>query len=114
VAVVLSEVMPEIAPPSDTEYIKHISIKSELLSAFWGREMRLGAHVLLPHGFDAHPEARFPLMLNHGHFPHDFSGFSPDPPSPDEAPEYSARFGVDGYNLVEQQVRPCSRTPCCR
>ena len=63
VPVLLSEIMPPIAPPADTEYIKHISIKSELLSAFWGREMRLGAHILLPHGFEQHPEARYPYTV---------------------------------------------------
>jgi hypothetical protein len=97
VSVVLSEVMPDIEPPVDTAFIKHISVKSELLSRFWGREMRLGAHVLLPYCFEDHPEARFPLMLFHGHYPHDFRGFEPEPPSPDEAPVYEPRFGVDGY-----------------
>ena len=29
--------------------------------------MHLGAHVLLPDGFDNHPEAKFPLMI-FGHF----------------------------------------------
>ena len=31
--------------------------------------MFLGAHVLLPEGFDTHPNARYPLIINHGHFP---------------------------------------------
>ena len=70
----LDQVISPIEPPADNEYVKHISIKSELLSEFWGREMRLGAHVLLPHGFDEHPEARYPLMVFHGHFPADFGG----------------------------------------
>ena len=43
-------------------------------------------------------------MLNHGHFPHDFDGFRPEPPDQDAEPIYAARFGVEGYNLVEQQV----------
>jgi hypothetical protein len=45
--------------------------------------MELGAHVLLPHGFDEHPEARYPLMIFHGHFPSDFGGFRTEPPDPD-------------------------------
>ena len=61
--------MPDIAPKADTEFVKHIRIRSELLSKFWGRDMYLGAHILVPKGFDAHPQARFPLMVNHGHFP---------------------------------------------
>ena len=36
---------------------------------FWGKPIYLGAHVLLPEGFDAHPDARYPLVIDHGHFP---------------------------------------------
>ena len=49
----------------DTQYVKHMRVASPLLSAFWGREMWLGAIVLLPEGFDEHPEARYPLMIHH-------------------------------------------------
>ena len=101
--IVLDHVIPPIEVPQDTEYIKHVRIQSDLLSAFWGRPMYLGAHVLLPQGFDEHPEARYPLAVFHGHFPRDFGGFRPEPPDPDLQPEYSARFGVQGYNLIQQQ-----------
>ena len=100
---VLDQVIPPIEPPADTKYIRHIRIKSELLSAFWGRPMHLGAHILLPEGFDEHPEARYPIAIFHGHFPSDFGGFRPEPPDPDLEPEYSERFGVEGYNLIQQQ-----------
>lgn len=70
--IVLDQVIPPITEPEDTQWIKHIQFKSEKLSAFWGRDMYLGAHVLLPKGFDEHPEARYPLMVFHGHFPSDF------------------------------------------
>jgi hypothetical protein len=69
VPIVLDRVMPEIPDPPETEWVKHVKITSERLSAFWGRPMELGAHVLLPKGFDEHPEARYPLMVFHGHFP---------------------------------------------
>ena len=45
--------------------MKHMRVVSPLLSAFWGREMWLGAIVLLPEGFDEHPDARYPLMIHH-------------------------------------------------
>ena len=45
--------------------MKHMRVASPLLSAFWGREMWLGAIVLLPEGFDEHPDARYPLMIHH-------------------------------------------------
>ena len=81
---VLDQEIPPIVPPEDTEYIRHITIQSDLLTEFWGRPMMLGAHVLLPHGFDEHPEARYPLMIFHGHFPNDFGGFRAElHPTPD-------------------------------
>ena len=65
--------------------------------------MELGAHVLLPEGFDAHPEARYPLMVFHGHFPRDFGGFRTEPPDPGLEPDYSERFHLEGYNKIMQQ-----------
>jgi hypothetical protein len=103
IAVALEEAMPPIEPPRDTKYIRHIRIQSRLLSEFWGRPVYLGAHVLLPHGFDEHPEARYPLMVFHGHFPHDFDGFRTEPPDPDLKPDYSERFRLHGYNRIQQQ-----------
>ena len=101
--IVLNKVIPEIEEPKDTEWIKHIKIKSELLSEFWGRDMYLGAHVLLPKGFDEHSEAKYPLMIFHGHFPSDFGGFRTTPPDSILKPEYSDRFNVQGINIIEQQ-----------
>ena len=101
--IVLDQVIPEIIPPEDTKWIKHIKMKSDLLSEFWGRDMYLGAHVLLPKGFDEHPEAKYPLMVFHGHFPSDFGGFRTTPPDENLEPVYSARFDVNGYNIIQQQ-----------
>ncbi|MDT0540490.1 alpha/beta hydrolase-fold protein [Croceitalea sp. P059] len=99
----MDKVIPPIEEVKDTEWIKHIKIKSEKLSEFWGRDMYLGAHILLPKGFKEHPEAEYPLMVFQGHFPSDFGGFRTTPPNPDTKPEYSARFDVEGYNIVQQQ-----------
>jgi hypothetical protein len=92
-----------ISPRADTPYIKHIRIKSEMLSRFWGRPVYLGAHILLPEGFDSHPNARYPLMVFHGHFPNDISNFRTTPPDPDLKPDYSERFHLAGYNRIQQQ-----------
>ncbi|HSR52650.1 MAG TPA: alpha/beta hydrolase-fold protein [Acidobacteriota bacterium] len=100
----LDQKIPPIADPEDTEWIKHVKIKSQRLSEFWGRDIYLGAHVLLPKGFEEHPEARYPLVINHGHFPYDFGGFRTEPPDPDLEPQYSQRFGVEGYNRIVQQA----------
>ncbi len=99
----IDQVNPPIAAAEDTKYIKHIRIKSQLLSDFWGRDMHLGAHVLVPHGFDEKPDARYPLMVFHGHFPDDFGGFRTTPPDPNLKADYSTRFSLAGYNIIQQQ-----------
>jgi hypothetical protein len=99
----LNQVIPPIAPPKDTKYIKHVRMQSKLLSDFWGRPMHLGANILLPEGFDSHPNARYPLVIFHGHFPSDFGGFRETPPDPTLKPEFSERFKIDGYNKIVQE-----------
>ena len=101
--ILLNNIIPEIEPPVDTKWIKHIKMKSNLLSEFWGRDIYLGAHILLPKGFEEHPEAKYPLMVFQGHFPSDFGGFRTTPPDTNMKPEYSDRFQVDGYNVMQQQ-----------
>lgn len=101
--IVMDQKIAPIEEPEDTEWIKHIKLKSDLLSEFWGRDMYLGAHVLLPKGWEDHPEAKYPLMVFHGHYPSDFGGFRTTPPDPDLEPDYSARFNVSGYNIIQQQ-----------
>jgi len=103
IAITLDQVIPPIEQPEDTKYIKHVKIQSGLLTEFWGRPMHLGAHVLLPEGFDENPDARYPLAVFHGHFPADFGGFRTEPPDPDVECVYSARFDVDCYNRIQQQ-----------
>lgn len=103
IALVLTEEIPPIPPPADTKFVKHIRLQSQRLSKFWGCPIYLGAHVLLPTGFDAHPDARYPLMVFHGHFPADLSGFRTEQPDPDLKPDYNERFRIHGYNRIQQQ-----------
>jgi hypothetical protein len=103
VRIVLDREIPPIAPPKDTRYIRHERIPSKLLTDFWGRPMHLGACLLLPEGFDEHPEARYPLVIFHGHFPHTFGGFREEPPDPALEPDYSERFRLEGYNRIQQE-----------
>src|SRR5687767_1505231 len=101
--ITLDKVIPPIEPPKDTKYIKHVKMESKLLSKFWGRPMHLGANVLLPQGFDTHPNARYPLVIFHGHFPATFGGFRETPPDSNLKPEYSDRFKIQGYNKIVQE-----------
>jgi hypothetical protein len=99
----LDQEVPAVTRKQDTEFVHHIRIKSELLSKFWGRDMYLGAHVLLPKGFDQHPDAHYPVMVFHGHYPDDISEFSTTPPNPNLKPDYSERFHLAGYNRIQEQ-----------
>jgi len=81
VQLVMDQAVPPIPEPEDTEWVKHVKIQSDLLTQFWGRPMYLGAYVLLPHGFDENPQARYPLVISHGHFPSGFPEFRPEAPT---------------------------------
>lgn len=56
----------------DTEFLKHVKIRSKKLSKFWNRDMYVGANVLLPAGYDAKDtQTRYPVIYNQGHWPAD-------------------------------------------
>ena len=78
IALVLDREIPPVADfaAKQTKYVKYLKLRSERLSKFWGRDVELGAWVLLPEGFDSHPGARYPVVVNHGHFPAEQAGFS--------------------------------------
>jgi len=69
IGITLNRKIPPIDPPADTQYVKHIKFKSDILSKWWGHDISLGAIVVLPEGFDAHPDARYPIAYDQGHFP---------------------------------------------
>ena len=57
--------------PPDTAHVKHIKIKSKLLSTFWGQPMYIGANILLPRGYDDHANRKvhYPAIWQQTHFP---------------------------------------------
>ena len=90
--------------PTDNKWVKHIRIQSELLTKFWGRPTYLGAVVLLPDGFDEHPRASYPLIVEQDHYHRDLFlpvGFRTQPPTPDmkgeerEYAQYNYKFFQD-------------------
>jgi hypothetical protein len=60
--------IPPVEIPEDTEWIKHIKFQSKLLSEFWGHPIFIGAIVLLPKGYDSHPDVYYPVHYIQGHF----------------------------------------------
>jgi enterochelin esterase-like enzyme len=71
----LGEREPELAPIADTRYVRHERIRSELLSRFWGRDMHVGAYVLLPAGFDEQDTVRYPVAYFITNFQRDFENY---------------------------------------
>jgi hypothetical protein len=74
------------------KWLKYTRFKSDALSKFWGRDVYLSAWILLPDGFDEHPEAKFPLVVYQDHFHPGFRDLTftqipPDPKSPGYARE---------------------------
>ena len=98
-----NEISP-IEPIKDSKYIKHVKIKSEMLSKFWGRDMFLQANVLVPHNFNKNSKVKYPLMIFHGHFPNTFRGFRTEPPAaPKKDTIYNSRFGITGYKYIQEK-----------
>jgi hypothetical protein len=62
------KVIPPIAVPPDTKWVKHLKIKSELLSKFWGQPIYVGATILLPKRYDENPAKHYPTLYEEGHF----------------------------------------------
>ncbi len=64
----LNSVIPPVEVPADTKWVKHVKIQSALLTKFWGHPMYLGAVVLLPKGYDEHPDVQYPVDYEQDHF----------------------------------------------
>jgi hypothetical protein len=77
VKITLTRIIPPIEVPKDTEWVKRIKIQSQVLTAFWGHPMFLGATVLLPKGYADHPDVSYPVVYVQSHFalspPFDFA-----------------------------------------
>ena len=100
----LENEISSIEPIKDSKYIKHVKIKSEMLSKFWGRDMFLQANVLVPHNFNKNSKVKYPLMIFHGHFPNTFRGFRTEPPAaPKKDTIYNSRFGITGYKYIQEK-----------
>jgi hypothetical protein len=106
--ITLDQKIPPFPDRKDTQYIKHIRIQSKLLTEFWGRPMHLEAIILLPEGFDEHPQARYPLMIYHGHHHRTFYtpvGFLETPPeevSAGSSDRQNRRYGSEYQRIYDE------------
>lgn len=87
----------------DNKWVKHIRIQSDLLTKFWGRPTYLGAGVLLPDGWEEHPDAHYPLIVEQDHFHRGLPGvisFRTEPPS-DKLKGGELHQAQTGYKLYQ-------------
>jgi hypothetical protein len=69
IALVADQVIPPIPAPLETDTTKFVKMQSQILTKWWGHPIYLGAIVTLPAGYDAHPNVKYPVVYNQGHFP---------------------------------------------
>jgi hypothetical protein len=100
VKLVVSRVSPPTPRPRDTEWIKYVTIQSTKLTRFWGRPINIHAAVLLPKGYDTHPDTYFPSIYTLGHSwrPLSFSTNAPqNPPAERINPVSGLESGYETY-----------------
>ena len=68
IRLVADKVIPPIQVPADTPYVKRLKMQSQVLTKWWGQPIFLGATVLLPKDYDAHPDVRYPVNYIQDHF----------------------------------------------
>ena len=87
----------------DNKWVKHIRMQSDLLTKFWGCPTYLGAVVLLPDGWEEHPDAHYPVIVEQDHFHRDLPSviaFRTTPPSAD-LKDRDLRAAKNGYKLYQ-------------
>jgi len=106
----LDQEIPPFPERQDTKYVKHVRIESELLTAFWGQPTSVEAIVLLPKGWEEHPDARYPVMVYQGHHHREFYtpvGFRETPPAAAEGLEgYALEYAEASYRFYRDWTGP--------
>jgi hypothetical protein len=111
IKITLDQVIPPIeGTPQDPQviaqqqptakWLKYERFRSPKLSAFWGRDMFLGAWILLPDGFDEHPDARYPVIVYQDHY-HPAVGPAQFTATPPDAASSPNRRLQSGYRLFQ-------------
>jgi hypothetical protein len=63
----VTRIVPTPPRPRDTGWVKHVTIRSEKLTRFWGRPIDIHATVLLPRGYAENATTRYPTVFTFGH-----------------------------------------------
>jgi hypothetical protein len=79
----LSKKVPPEELPQDSESVKYVKLKSEMLSQFHGRPMYLRAGIILPRDFDKERSRKYPLRVHIGGYGSRFTGVQRMMQSPD-------------------------------
>jgi hypothetical protein len=80
------------------KWLKYMRFRSDALSKFWGRDVYLGAWILLPDGFDEHPDAKYPLVVYQDHY---YATFRPEPWLTSKPDAKSSWREKAGYRLFQ-------------
>ncbi len=104
VKLLLNRVVAPVDPPKDTDWVKHVQIKSELLSKFWGIPIYLGATVVLPKGFAEHPDVRYPAVYAQGYLGAPAFYFNEDPNSAKQHEGLRATGVQPGYEFFQEWI----------
>jgi hypothetical protein len=101
----LNHVLPPADPPKDTQWIKHVEMKSELLSRFWGVPVYLGATVIVPKGYNERPDVRYPVVYAQGYVGSPAFYFNEDPNSAKRQEGLRASSNVQpGYEFFQEWI----------
>ena len=68
VRLTVDKLIPPVKVPDDDQYVRRIKLQSAILTRWWGHPIYLGATVLLPKDYDRHPDVRYPVVYDEGHF----------------------------------------------
>jgi hypothetical protein len=88
---------------ADNKWVKHVHIHSDVLTKFWGRPTDIAGVVLLPDGWEEHPDAHYPVIVEQDHFARDLPGvvaFRTTPPS-ENLKGGELRRAKAGYKLYQ-------------
>ncbi|HYP29003.1 MAG TPA: alpha/beta hydrolase-fold protein [Blastocatellia bacterium] len=64
--VTLRQKVPPEELPAETEHLRYVKLRSELLSRFHGRPIYLRAGIILPRSYAAEPSRKYPLRVHIG------------------------------------------------